>query len=209
MKKETIRCAWSENSTPIMLKYHDKEWGSPECDDNYLFEMLLLEGTQAGLSWNTILNKRENYRRAFDNFNVDKVAKYNSKKIDSLLQNKGLVRNKLKIASAIRNAKVFISIQKEFGSFDAYIWKFTNGKPIVNKRKQTSDIPSSTKLSNTISIDLKKRGMSFVGPTIVYAFMQSIGLVNDHITSCFRYSELKKFIHLLHPLDYNPQHEHV
>ncbi len=188
--KKLKRCAWPENSTELMLSYHDKEWGVPMHDDNYLFEVLILDGSQAGLSWNTILNKRENYRKAFDNFNVRKVAKYDSKRVDKLLQNEGIVRNKLKIASAIRNAKVFIEIQEEFGSFDTYIWGFVDGKPIKNKRKQMSDIPATTELSDKISKDLKERGMNFVGSTIIYAIMQTIGLVNDHEISCFRYNEL-------------------
>ena len=189
MKKEK-RCAWPENSTELMLSYHDKEWGVPVHDDNHLFEVLILDGAQAGLSWNTIMNKRENYRKAFDNFNVKKVAKYNSKKITKLLQNEGIVRNKLKINSAIRNAKVFLEIQKEFGSFDKYIWGFVDGKPIKNKLKRMSDIPAKTELSDEISKDLKARGMNFVGSTIIYAVMQTIGMVNDHETSCFRYDKL-------------------
>jgi len=190
MKNEK-RCSWPENSTALMMEYHDTEWGVPVHDDNHLFEVLILDGAQAGLSWNTILNKRENYRRAFDNFDVKKVAKYSSKKVTELLQNEGIVRNKLKINSAIRNAKVFISIQKEFGSFDKYIWGFVDGKPVKNKRKRMSDIPATTKLSDTISKDLKNRGMNFVGSTIIYAIMQSIGLVNDHEIDCFRCSELE------------------
>ncbi len=189
MKKEK-RCAWPENSTELMLSYHDKEWGVPVHDDNHLFEVLILDGAQAGLSWNTIMNKRENYRKAFDNFDVKKVAKYNSKKIAKLLQNEGIVRNKLKINSAIRNAKVFLEIQKEFGSFDKYIWGFVDGKPIKNKLKKMSDIPAKTELSDEISKDLKECGMNFVGSTIIYAVMQTIGMVNDHETSCFRYDKL-------------------
>jgi len=174
-----------------MMSYHDKEWGVPVHDDNHLFEVLILDGAQAGLSWNTILNKRENYRRAFDNFNVKKVAAYDSDKIEKLLQDEGIVRNKLKINSAIRNAKVFLEIQKEFGSFDEYIWRFVDGKPIKNRRTQMSDIPATTELSDAISLDLKNRGMNFVGSTIIYAVMQSIGLVNDHEIGCFRYNELE------------------
>jgi DNA-3-methyladenine glycosylase I len=175
-----------------MVSYHDKEWGIPVHNDKQLFELLILEGAQAGLSWNTILNKRENYRKAFDSFDVKKVSKYDSKKVEKLLQDKGVVRNKLKIASAVRNAKVFIEIQKEFDSFDKYIWGFINEKPIKNKRKKMSDIPASTELSDEISKDLKKRGMNFVGSTIVYAIMQGVGLVNDHEMSCFRYNDIKK-----------------
>ena len=190
MKKELKRCKWSHGDDTLMIKYHDKEWGVPVHDDNHLFEVLILDGAQAGLSWSTILNKRENYRKAFDNFDVKKVAKYDSKKVKKLLQNEGIVRNRLKIASAIRNAKVFIEIQKEFGSFDTYIWGFVKGKPIKNKRKSIKDIPATTELSDAISKDLKARGMNFVGSTIIYAVIQAIGLVNDHETSCFRYNKL-------------------
>lgn len=189
--KKVQRCAWPENSTQLMLDYHDKEWGVPVHKDNHLFEVLILDGAQAGLSWNTIMNKRENYRKAFDGFDVAKVAKYNDKKVAELLQNEGIVRNKLKIASAIKNANVFIDIQKEFGSFDSYIWGFVDGKPIHNKRKSLKDIPATTELSDTISKDLKKRGMNFVGSTIIYAILQTIGIVNDHEVQCFRYKELQ------------------
>jgi len=187
MKKDVERCWGLEASDTLMMEYHDNEWGIPVHDDNHLFEVLVLDGAQAGLSWRTILNKRENYRKAFDKFDVKKVAKYDSKKIKELLQNAGIVRNKLKINSAIRNAKVFIEIQKEFGSFDAYIWGFVDGKPIKNARKSLSDVPSTTKLSDKISKDLKERGMNFVGSTIIYAIIQSIGMVNDHHVDCFRY----------------------
>ncbi|MCF7816207.1 MAG: DNA-3-methyladenine glycosylase I [Candidatus Pacebacteria bacterium] len=184
------RCKWPQKSTELMISYHNNEWGVPVHDDNHLFEVLILDGAQAGLSWNTILNKRENYRAAFDNFDVKKVAKYTPNKIDKLLKNEGLVRNKLKIPSAVRNAKVFIEIQKEFGSFDLYLWKFVDGKPIQNKIKKMSDIPAHTELSDIISRDLKKRGMNFVGSTIIYAIMQTIGIVNDHEVNCFRYKQL-------------------
>ena len=172
-----------------MAHYHDIEWGVPIHDDRHLFEKIVLDGAQAGLSWRTILNKRENYRKAFDNFDVKKVARYTPKKIEKLMQNKGIVRNRLKINSAVKNANAFIEIQNEFGSFDAYIWGFVNGKPIKYKRKRMTDIPATTELSDTISKDLKRRGMSFVGSTIIYAVMQSMGMVNDHLTSCFRYHE--------------------
>lgn len=188
--KSQKRCKWPENGTELMMSYHDKEWGLPIHDDDHLFELLILEGAQAGLSWNTILNKRENYRKAFGNFDVKKVARYNAKKIETLLQNEGIVRNKLKINSAIRNAKIFIEIQKEFGSFNTYIWKFVDGKPVQPKRKSMKEIPALTELSDAISLDLKKRGMNFVGSTIIYAFMQSAGMVNDHEINCFRYNEL-------------------
>jgi DNA-3-methyladenine glycosylase I len=190
VKNKTKRCLWSKSIDPLMTKYHDKEWGVPVHDDKHLFEALILDGAQAGLSWRTILNKRENYRKAFDNFDVKKVAKYDANKIKKLLQDDGIVRNRLKIASAIRNAKVFIEIQKEFGSFDTYIWKFVNRKPIKNKWKSVSDLPARTKLSDTISNDLKRRGMNFVGSTIIYAIMQTIGIVNDHEAECFRYNKL-------------------
>ena len=172
-----------------MAHYHDIEWGVPIHDDRHLFEKIILDGAQAGLSWRTILNKRENYRKAFDNFDVKKVARYTPKKIEKLMQNKGIVRNRLKINSAVKNANAFIEIQNEFGSFDAYIWGFVNGKPIKYKRRRMTDIPATTELSDTISKDLKRRGMSFVGSTIIYAVMQSMGMVNDHLTSCFRYHE--------------------
>ena len=172
-----------------MAHYHDIEWGVPIHDDRHLFEKIVLDGAQAGLSWRTILNKRENYRKAFDNFDVKKVARYTPKKIEKLMQNKGIVRNRLKINSAVKNANAFIEIQNEFGSFDAYIWGFVNGKPIKYKRKRMTDIPATTELSDAISKDLKRRGMSFVGSTIIYAVMQSMGMVNDHLTSCFRYHE--------------------
>ena len=191
MKKEK-RCAWPENSTGLMLSYHDLEWGVPVHDDNHLFEVFTLDGAQAGLSWNTILNKRENYRKAFDKFNIKKVAAYDSKKVEELLQNKGIVRNKLKINSAIRNAKVFLEIQKEFGSFDTYLWGFVDRKPVQNKRKRMSDIPATSALSDEISKDLKKWGMNFVGSTIVYAVLQSAGLVNDHEIDCFRCDTLSQ-----------------
>ena len=172
-----------------MAQYHDTEWGVPVHDDRHLFEKIVLDGAQAGLSWRTILNKRESYRKAFDNFDVKKVARYTPKKIEKLMLNEGIVRNRLKINSAVKNAKAFTEIQTEFGSFDAYIWGFVNGKPIKCKRKRMADIPATTELSDTISKDLKRRGMSFVGSTIIYAVMQSMGMVNDHLTSCFRYDE--------------------
>ncbi|MCH8889394.1 DNA-3-methyladenine glycosylase I [Patescibacteria group bacterium] len=192
MKKEKKRCAWAGSVGTTMMEYHDKEWGVPVHDDNHLFEVFILDGAQAGLSWRTILNKRENYRKAFDYFNIKKVAGYGTKKIQKLLQNEGIVRNRLKIDSAVRNAKVFIEIQKEFRSFDTYIWRFVGGKPIKNKRKSMSSIPAHTKLSDTISKDLRARGMNFVGTTIIYAIMQSTGMVNDHEVSCFRYNKLSR-----------------
>lgn len=180
------RCAWA-GTDPLYNLYHDKEWGVPVHDDRKLFEMLNLEGAQAGLSWITILRKRENYRKAFDSFDPKKIVKYDKKKVNGLLKNEGIVRNRLKIASVISNAKAFLDVQKEFGSFDNYIWQFVGGKPIVNKRKTIRDIPPTTPESDAMSKDLKKRGFKFVGSTICYAFMQACGLVNDHEVKCFRY----------------------
>lgn len=186
-----IRCPWANND-PLMIEYHDREWGVPVHDDSLLFEFLILEGAQAGLSWTTILKKRENYRLAFDNFDPEKVSKYNDQKIEELVENPGIVRNKLKIRSAIVNAKLLLKIQIEYGSFDNYVWKFVDGKPIQNKWKKMEDIPSSTLESENMSSDLKNRGFKFVGPTICYAFMQAVGIVNDHLIDCFRHSELDK-----------------
>lgn len=183
-----MRCAWVTKDE-IYKKYHDEEWGKPLHDDQKLFEFLVLEGAQAGLSWLTVLKKRENYRKAFDGFKPEKVAQYDEYKVNELLSNEGIIRNKLKIKSAIRNAKVFLEIQKEFGSFDKYIWGFVNGKPIQNKFKYIHDVPAQTDLSDKISKDLKKRGMNFVGSTIVYAFMQATGMVNDHTSDCFLFKE--------------------
>jgi DNA-3-methyladenine glycosylase I len=176
----------------LMLKYHDREWGVPVHDDRKLFELLILEGAQAGLSWNTILDRRQNYRRAFSNFNVRKIAKYNKQDINRLLKDEGIIRNRLKIAATIENAKRFIEVQKEFGSFDKYIWQFVGGKPINNKYKEVSELPARTEESKAMSRDLKKRGFRFVGPTICYAFMQAVGMVNDHTTDCFRYREINR-----------------
>ncbi|NJD22727.1 MAG: DNA-3-methyladenine glycosylase I, partial [Melioribacter sp.] len=176
------RCAWAGND-PLYQKYHDEEWGVPVHNDQKLFEMLILEGAQAGLSWITILRKRKNYRKAFNNFDAKKIAKYDSKKVKQLLQNEGIIRNRLKIAATIQNAKCFLAVQKEFGSFDKYIWsRFggIKGKPIVNNRKSLKEIPPMTNESDAMSKDLKKRGFKFVGSTICYAFMQAVGMVNDH-----------------------------
>ncbi|MFK7779574.1 MAG: DNA-3-methyladenine glycosylase I [Candidatus Gracilibacteria bacterium] len=185
------RCEWVNLKNNLYRIYHDKEWGKAIHEDNKLFEMLILEGAQAGLSWETILKKRENYRKAFDNFDPKKIAKYDENKQIELLQNKGIIRNHLKIKSAIKNAKIFLELQKEFGSFDKYIWNFVKNKPIQNNFKLLNKLPSKTKLSKIISNNLKKRGMSFVGPTIIYAFMQAVGIVNDHETSCFRYTQVQ------------------
>jgi DNA-3-methyladenine glycosylase I len=183
------RCGWEMND-PLMQQYHDTEWGVPKHDDRRLFEDIVLDGAQAGLSWRTILNKRENYRKAFDNFNAEKVARYNQQKIESLLKNEGIIRNRLKIESAIKNARAFLQAQEQFGSFDAYIWQFTDGKTIVNRRKSLKDIPATSKESDAMSKDLKKRGFTFVGSTICYAFMQAVGMVNDHTQNCFRHKEV-------------------
>jgi DNA-3-methyladenine glycosylase I len=179
------RCGWS-GTDPLYIEYHDKEWGVPVHDDRKLFEMLILEGAQAGLSWITILRKRENYKKAFDNFDAKKIARYDQRKVKSLLSNEGIVRNKLKIAATIGNAKAFLDIQKEFGSFDAYVWKFVNGETKHNKHKSLKNVPAKTTESDAMSKELKKRGFSFVGSTICYAFMQAVGMVDDHTINCFR-----------------------
>jgi DNA-3-methyladenine glycosylase I len=178
-----IRCAWPRN--PLAIEYHDKEWGRPVHDDRVLFEFLILEGAQAGLSWDTILNKRENYRAALDRFDPTRIARYDDKKVAALLSNEGIVRNRLKISATIDNAKAFLKVQKEFGSFDRYIWSFVGGKPIVNTWRSLKELPASTLESDLMSKDLKKRGFRFVGSTIMYAFMQACGLVNDHSIDCF------------------------
>lgn len=187
------RCAWAGND-PQMTKYHDKEWGTPIRDDRLLFEFLILEGAQAGLSWNTILQKRDNFRVAFDNFDYNKIAKYNEQKVQQLMNNEGIIRNRRKIEATITNAKALLKVQKEFGSFDKYIWKFVNYQTIDNKFKELSELPSKTELSEQMSKKLKKRGFKFVGPTICYAFMQAVGMVNDHVIDCFRYNEINQFI---------------
>jgi len=184
-----IRCAWCGND-PLYMEYHDTEWGVPLYDDAKLFEFLILETFQAGLSWITILRKRENFRKAFDQFNYKKIANYNEAKFEELLQDAGIIRNKLKIKATISNAVAFMEIQKEFGSFSTYIWSFTKGKPIINKWKYLKELPATTKLSDEISKDLKKRGFKFVGSTVIYAHIQATGMVNDHITECFRYHEV-------------------
>lgn len=183
------RCGWA--TTPSMITYHDKEWGVPVHHDRLLFEFLILEGAQAGLSWSTILNKRENYRKAFDNFDAQKIAKYDARKIKSLLADQGIVRNKLKIAAAVQNAKAFLAVQKEFGNFDAYIWSFVNNQPIRNKFKTMKQVPAQTPESDAMSKDLLKRGFKFAGSTICYAFMQAVGMVNDHIVDCFRHDQTR------------------
>ncbi|MDQ3713065.1 MAG: DNA-3-methyladenine glycosylase I [Acidobacteriota bacterium] len=181
----TTRCGWARGD--LSIAYHDAEWGVPVRDDRKLFEFLILEGAQAGLSWDTILRKRENYRRAFDDFDAEKVARYDEKKQAELLLDEGIIRNRLKITSAVSNAKSYLKIKDEFGSFDSYIWSFVDGRPIVNAWQNLSEVPTSTIVSDAMSKDLKKRGFNFVGSTIMYAFMQACGLVNDHLVSCFRY----------------------
>jgi len=183
------RCGWSATD-PLYLKYHDTEWGLPLHNDRRLYEFLILEGAQAGLSWITILKKRQNYRKAFDNFDPHKIAEYKTRKISELLSNAGIVRNKLKINAAIQNAISFLAVQREFGSFNTYIWQFVGGDTIKNKWKSLAEIPAQTQESAAMSVDLKKRGFKFVGPTICYAFMQAAGLVNDHVVDCFRYEEV-------------------
>ena len=183
------RCGWAKGE--LNIAYHDEEWGVPSHDDRHLFELLILEGAQAGLSWSTILNKRAGYRRAFDNFDARRVARYDARKVKQLLADPGIVRNRLKIAAAIQNAKAFLAVRKEFGSFDAYIWQFVGGKPKQNSRRSLSEIPAQTKESDAMSEDLRGRGFKFVGSTICYAFMQAVGMVNDHTVDCFRHTEVR------------------
>lgn len=192
MKETKTRCAWATGLKPDYERYHDTEWGVPVHDDRLLFEMLILEGAQAGLSWETVLNKRESYRKAFKNFDARKVARMTDAELEKQLENPGIVRNRLKIFSTRKNAMAFLEIQKEFGTFDAYLWRFVGGKPKINAPKERSDIPASTPESDVLSKDLKKRGMTFVGTTIIYAYMQGIGMVNDHSVDCFCYKKLKK-----------------
>lgn len=194
MTDNKTRCGWV-TSDPLYIDYHDKEWGEPVYDDEKLFEFLLLEFFQAGLSWITILKKRENFRKAFDNFDYRKIATYNQSKINGLLQDKGIIRNKLKIKAAIENAKAFMHVQKEFGSFSKYIWGFVDGEPVQNHFKSLIEVPAKTALSDEFSKDLKKRGFKFIGSTIIYAHMQATGMVNDHIVDCFRHKELVKLRH--------------
>src|SRR5436190_17921687 len=187
-KTAKMRCEWARNA--FSIRYHDREWGVPQHDDRVLFEFLVLEGAQAGLSWDTILRKRENYRAALDNFDPNKISRYNQRKLDSLMRNEGLVRNRLKILSLVKNSRAFLEVQKEFGSFDRYVWEFVGGKPRVNVIKSLSQIQSRTAESDALSKDLKKRGFTFVGSTICYAFMQAVGMVNDHLVTCFRYGRV-------------------
>jgi DNA-3-methyladenine glycosylase I len=186
--KTVQRCPWPTEEK--MIRYHDEEWGVPVHDDRLLFEFLILEGAQAGLSWSTVLKKRENYRAAFDNFDAEKIARYGEKKSAQLLNNPGIIRNRLKIHATIQNAKSFLKVREEFRSFDAYLWRFVDGKPIANRRKSMKEVPARTKISDAMSKDLLKRGFKFVGSTICYAFMQATGMVNDHLVTCFRQEEL-------------------
>lgn len=187
-KPQVPRCHWAK--TDLSIAYHDREWGVPVHDDRTFFEFLILEGAQAGLSWETVLRKRENYRRAFDNFDAARVAKYGEKKISALLQDEGIIRNRLKIASAVQNARAFLKLQKEFGSFDSYVWQFVKGKPL--RRKAAQPVPVTTRESDSLSRDLRQRGFNFVGSTICYSFMQAVGMVNDHDPKCFRYRSVGK-----------------
>ena len=183
------RCEWAGSTDPLMLAYHDEEWGVPHHDDRLLFELLTLEGAQAGLSWSTILNKREGYRAAFAGFDPARVARFDRRKVERLLQDPGIVRNRLKVESTVNNARRVLEVQKELGSFDAYVWQFVGGTPIDGRRRRLRDLPAETAESKAMSKDLKRRGFRFVGPTVCYAFMQAAGLVNDHVRACFRYAE--------------------
>ncbi len=187
MPKKIKRCTWAEGVNLDYIEYHDKEWGVPVKDDRVQFEFLVLEGAQAGLSWSTILNKRDGYRKNFADFDPEKVARFNKKRIERILADPGIVRNRLKVESAVTNAKAFLNVQEEFGSFAVYVWDFVDGKPIQNRFRSDSDIPATSPESDALAKDLKKRGFRFVGSTIVYAHMQATGLVNDHVTSCFRH----------------------
>ena len=186
------RCAWVKDSDPMMVDYHDQEWGVPVHDDRKHFEFLVLEGAQAGLSWSTILHRREGYRRAFSNFDPKKVARYTDKKIEQLTADASIIRNRQKIAATVKNARAFLATQEEFGSFDAYCWRFVDGQPVVNRWKDTTQVPATSPQSDSFSKDLKSRGFSFVGSTIIYAHMQAVGMVNDHLVDCFRYSEVQR-----------------
>jgi len=188
-KRKNERCAWV-GSDPLYMAYHDKEWGTPLHDDRRLFELLILEGAQAGLSWITVLKKRNNYRKAFDRFDPSKIANYDTRKVKKLLSNEGIIRNRLKIESAINNAKAFLSVQKEFGSFDRYIWQFVSYQTKKNRWRSLKELPAKTRESDAMYQDLKARGFRFIGSTLCYAFMQSAGMVNDHVTRCFRYQEV-------------------
>ena len=190
----TTRCTWAGDD-PLYIAYHDEDWGVPVHDDTYWFEMLILEGAQAGLSWLTVLRKREHYRKVYDNWDVEKIAAYGDDKIAALLDDPGIIRNRLKVNASVKNARGFLKIQAEFGSFDTYIWRFVDGQPINNHWATLADVPAETDISKQLSKDLKKRGFTFVGPTICYALMQSCGMVNDHTTDCFRHAEVSEMYH--------------
>ncbi|MDJ0812276.1 MAG: DNA-3-methyladenine glycosylase I [Woeseiaceae bacterium] len=192
MNSKVTRCKWAEGVSLAYITYHDEEWGVPVFDDRVQFEFLILEGAQAGLSWSTILNKRDGYRKAFADFDPQKVARFTDKRVEKLLQDPGIVRNRLKVQSAVTNARAFLAVQEEFGSFSDYIWAFVDGEPIQNRFRKDSDIPATSKESDALSKDLKKRGFKFVGSTIVYAHMQATGLVNDHVVGCFRYKPCRQ-----------------
>ena len=187
---EPVRCAWVPPADPLYVAYHDDEWGAPSHDDRHLFELLVLEGAQAGLSWSTILRKREGYRRAFDGFDAERVARYGPADVERLLGDAGIVRNRLKVESAIANARATLAVREELGSLDAYLWSFVDGSPVQNRWRSLSEIPAETAESKTMSKELKRRGFRFVGPTVCYAFMQAVGLVNDHVVDCFRYDQV-------------------
>jgi DNA-3-methyladenine glycosylase I len=188
MKKEIVRCPWPTQEN--MIRYHDEEWGAAVHDDRLLFEYLILEGAQAGLSWQTVLNKRESYRAAFDDFDAEKIAHYGEARVVKLMNNSGIIRNRLKIHATIQNAKSFLKVREEFGTFDKYLWQFVDGKPIINRRKSMEELPARTEISDAMSKDLLKRGFKFVGSTICYANMQAVGMINDHLVTCFRHKEL-------------------
>jgi DNA-3-methyladenine glycosylase I len=186
------RCAWVNPDDPLMVDYHDREWGAPVHDDRKHFEFLVLEAAQAGLSWSTVLKKREGYRRAFSEFDPEKVARFTQKRVDKLVLDPSIIRNRMKIEAAVRNARAFLAIRQEFGSFDAYCWAFVGGRPLLNRRRAMTDIPATSPESDAFSKDLKARGFSFVGSTIIYAHMQAVGMVNDHLVGCFRYGEVQR-----------------
>ncbi len=192
--KEKTRCQWSHNGNELYIKYHDEEWGVPVYDDRKHFEFLVLEAAQAGLSWATVLNKREGYRKNFADWDATKVARFTPKQVEKILLDPGIVRNRLKVESTVNNAQRFLEVQEEFGSFDNYIWRFVDGKPVVNERQSLKEVPATTPLSDAVSKDLKKRGFKFVGSTVIYAHLQATGIVNDHTVDCFRYKEVQKLV---------------
>jgi len=192
MDSSKKRCAWVNPDDPLMVDYHDREWGLPVHDDRKHFEFLVLEGAQAGLSWSTILKRREGYRRAFAGFDPEKIARFTDRQIEKLVQDTSIIRNRMKIEASVRNARQFLTIQKEFGSFDGYAWRFVDGRPILNRRKGMGDIPATSPESDAFSKDLKQRGFGFVGSTIIYSHMQAVGMVNDHLVDCFRYREVQR-----------------